>query len=187
MLPSAPKVLRPRVRRSVSPPGVPHRGLPPAGDLSGLQARHLRTQRSPGLPGPRPAAGELRGSRLVGGEGPAGLGLQGTALWTKRREWALRSAREAPCPEWLGGRMGAGGEGRSPRGRSTEVLGTDLGPEWPEGRGQGGPDRRPQGEVWVNLSRERQEACRVSHRNVTQCDFDSHPLVFREGTGKLEI
>ena len=45
--------------------------------------------------------------------------------------------REAPCPEWLGGRMGAG-EGRSPRGRSWEVLGTDLGPEWPEGREQGG-------------------------------------------------
>ena len=76
------QVLRLRVRRSASPPGVSHCGLPSAGDLSGLQARHLRTQRRPGLPGPRPAAGELRGFRLVGSEVPAGLGLQGTALWT---------------------------------------------------------------------------------------------------------
>ena len=148
------QVLRLPVRRSASPPGVSHCGLPPAGDLSGLQARHLRTQRCPGLPGPRPAAGKLRGSGLVGGEVPAGLGHQGTALWTKKEGVGPSLCREAPCPECLGGRMGAG-EGRSPRGRSMEALGTDLGPEWPEGREQGGPDQRPQGEVWVNLSRER--------------------------------
>lgn len=106
------QVLRLRVRRSASPPGVSHCGLPPAGDLSGLQARHLRTQRRPGLPGPRPAAGKLRGSGLVGGEVPAGLGHQGTALWTKRREWALRSAgrllaQSGWAEGWGRGREGA--------------------------------------------------------------------------------
>lgn len=43
------------------------------------------------------------------------------------------------------GRNDGGGEGeggRSPSGRSTEVLGTDLGPQWPEGKVQAGPPER---------------------------------------------
>ena len=41
-----------------------------------------------------------------------------------------------------GRKDGGGSGGRSPSGRSTEVLGTDLGPQWPEGREQGGPAER---------------------------------------------
>lgn len=149
MLPLSPlrlQVLRLRVRRSASPPGVSHCGLPPAGDLSGLQARHLRTQRRPGLPGPRPAAGELRGpgwwevrcrlgwgSRAVpcghkGGSGP--FPLQGGSLpqVARRTDGApVGGARRYWGLTW--GHSGC----RAETGRASRTL---------------------QGEVWVNLSRQ---------------------------------
>lgn len=60
-------------------PGVPPCRLPSAGDLSGLPAGYCSAQRHPGLPSPRPSAGEMRmGLGLREGEAPGVMwGLRG--------------------------------------------------------------------------------------------------------------
>ena len=114
---------------------------------------------------------------------PGLLGLQDTVP-------RGRKGGSGPLPLWGGPFLRVagqkeGGEGWSPSRRSTEVLGTDLGPEWPEVREQGGrSDVRPREEVWIDLSCERQGAYRVSRRNVAQCGFDSHPPGIQRRGGK---
>lgn len=89
------------------------------------------------------------------------------------------------------GRNDGGGEGeggRSPSGRSTEVLGTDLGPQWPEGKVQAGPPERHR-ERFGLIYPESDRKLAGFHAGM----WLSVILIltpwysFREGTGKLEI
>lgn len=100
------------MRRCVSPPGVPHRGLPPAGDLPGLLEGHRGAQRCSGLPGPHPAAGEWQGLRALN------LGQWGTlSLVTRRGNGASPAGGGSLSGVRDRGREGGAGTGRQGAGK----------------------------------------------------------------------